>query len=1709
MEEPNETEYATGLLVDTEAEATWKEENLVETIDVELNELGLERLAEEPSSASSLLLAASSEGDLATEALLGSSDLPTAVDNSELQYFPGIRSQGSLGSCVSFAVTYYTMTYMTAMARGWDASDPTDNTTKFSPKWTYNMVNGGMDGGSYLSSTVNVLMDHGAATWADVPYNSNYQEWVYDDSDVWVDALNYRIGETGYVSDVDGAGQETAKTLLANGYVLNFATYIYCWQYGTISDDPSTTADDSEVGKQAAYWVNGDTGGHMMTIVGYNDDIWVDINGNGEVEEAEKGAFRIANSWGTGWKDGGFTWLSYDALNAVSEAGGPSTNREEAIDLCEVYWLTAEESYTPTLVAVFTVEHSERSQMQLSVGKAESGTTPEMTWTPTGLTGDGGNYGFDGVAYSDSSLAPAGTFALDLTDLSPDFGTASTYFLGLNDTTDATVEGTITSFTLTDGLGNVIASASDVPQTDGDDSSTTVYASVTSELTDFVVDASWTSVEEGSTTSIQVKLAAEPVSDVTVTANWLSGDSDLAVSSGSTLVFTSSNWDTYQAIEVSAGQDADDLNGLATLQIAASGLLSMPVRVQEVDDELIYVALLNEEPGWTYEGDWAWGVPEGGGGSHGYPDPTSASTGLNVIGDNLAGDYAANTSTAWVTTSAIDCSGYGDVELRFERWLNIQRSAYDHAYLQASNDGVTWTEIWSNSSLLTDDFWTLVSYDISDVAYDEETVYIRWGLSSNSTWQYSGWNIDDVVLAGTALEPAGDAPTSVDLVSAYDTGVSDSDNSTYFDNSSTDEVLQFDVTGTIAGATVKVYADGIAIGTAIAAGETTTVTTNGTYDLADGAHTITACQAELGKRKSPQTPELTITVDSAVTLPDVVDPVPNARTTAVDSIEITLSEPVTGMDLSDLSLMLDGTPLDLSDATLTPNSGEGYATSFILGNLTTITEATGSYELTVSAADTEIIDEAGNVLVANASGAWARYDLVMEGTSGDDIVVVTTDGTNHTAEINGVTVWAVAACQTFYFNGGGGTDRIDVYGSDSPDVLVSGPDVSTLDWGSDGVNLTIVDFDRLYAYGGADDTAEMTGDASGGNRFYAYPVYSIVSNAVSVNRATGFGTVTALPGGGTDNRAYFYDATGADVLTATSTDATQTWASGEVATASGFERVYAYGSAGDTAEITGDSVGGNRMYAYETHTIVTTASSFIQASGFDSVTTTAGGTTDNRAYLYGGSGVDDLAVTPDSATMDWSTGVSALAQDFARVYAYGSAGDNATLSGDSAGGNRFYGYDTRSIYATASSYAQASGFDMVTATAGGTTDNRAYLYGGSGIDDLSVTPTSSTMDWGTGVSAVVDDFGRIYAEGTTEDNATITGDGAGDARFYGYDTRSIYLTSSFFVQTSDFGAVTANPNGGTGNKAYLYDDVAADSVTLLPTVAMRNWASGTVATAESFEKVYAYGSAGDTANLTGDGAGGNRLYAYDTSSILTRSSSTAQVSGFDDVQVSAGGGTDNRLYLYDGTGADVVDITTDTATRDWSTGESVSTDGFERVYAYGDAGDTVSMMGDAAGSNWLYGYADHTILSCSSLFSQVNGFDSISVTAGGGIDNRIYMYDTDGADTFTFNQTSLTAELAPTVGTPIQIDADGFDLMRVYGTSGTGDVAYLNGTTGDDTFLGYDDLGYLTDTSGSDYYNYVRSVDEVHVDSGDSEDGNDDLNVIGTLAYNLLTYGTW
>jgi len=105
-------------------------------------------------------------------------------------------------------------------------------------------------------------------------------------------------------------------------------------------------------------------------------------------------------------------------------------------------------------------------------------------------------------------------------------------------------------------------------------------------------------------------------------------------------------------------------------------------------------------------------------------------------------------------------------------------------------------------------------------------------------------------------------PSGVDLLAPTDTGASATDDVTNLDNHDAASALQFEVAGTVGGATVRVYADGIEIGTAVAGAATTTVITNGAVDLADTSHVITATQTETGKSTSAPSAALSITVDT-------------------------------------------------------------------------------------------------------------------------------------------------------------------------------------------------------------------------------------------------------------------------------------------------------------------------------------------------------------------------------------------------------------------------------------------------------------------------------------------------------------------------------------------------------------------------------------------------------------------------------------------------------------------------------------------------------------------------------------------------------------------------------------------------------------------------------------------------------------------------------
>ncbi|MBN1296988.1 choice-of-anchor J domain-containing protein [bacterium] len=159
---------------------------------------------------------------------------------------------------------------------------------------------------------------------------------------------------------------------------------------------------------------------------------------------------------------------------------------------------------------------------------------------------------------------------------------------------------------------------------------------------------------------------------------------------------------------------------------------------------------MDEDPGWTPEGQWEWGIPQGNSG-----DPSGGYTGAQVYGYNLAGAYANSMTETNLTTDAINCSNFTDVEIHFMRWLGIESSTYDHAAFTVSNDGTTWTTIWQHSgATFTDPDWQPMTYDISAVADGQATVYLRWVMgTTDGSVEYCGWNLDDVELWAASDNP--------------------------------------------------------------------------------------------------------------------------------------------------------------------------------------------------------------------------------------------------------------------------------------------------------------------------------------------------------------------------------------------------------------------------------------------------------------------------------------------------------------------------------------------------------------------------------------------------------------------------------------------------------------------------------------------------------------------------------------------------------------------------------------------------------------------------------------------------------------------------------------------------------------------------------------------------------------------------------------------
>ncbi|MFH1747382.1 MAG: C1 family peptidase [Planctomycetota bacterium] len=207
-----------------------------------------------------------------------------------------------------------------------------------------------------------------------------------------------------------------------------------------------------------------------------------------------------------------------------------------------------------------------------------------------------------------------------------------------------------------------------------------------------------------------------------------------------------------QAESLPAGDYSDLIS--FTNETNHDGDTTRAVTLQVGIPELQYQWLLNEDPGWEVNGQWAWGSPTGDGGEYGQPDPAIGHTGWNCLGYNLAGDYTNDMPAYHLTTTPIDCSELYAVKLNFWRYLGVEHPDYDHATISVSNNGGDWVTVWENTDETIDYFWVPREIDISAVADLQPAVQIRWTMGpTDGGWRYCGWNVDDVEIWALSNSP--------------------------------------------------------------------------------------------------------------------------------------------------------------------------------------------------------------------------------------------------------------------------------------------------------------------------------------------------------------------------------------------------------------------------------------------------------------------------------------------------------------------------------------------------------------------------------------------------------------------------------------------------------------------------------------------------------------------------------------------------------------------------------------------------------------------------------------------------------------------------------------------------------------------------------------------------------------------------------------------
>ena len=232
----------------------------------------------------------------------GMPELPASVLLTD--YLPPVGAQGAQGSCVGWSTAYYTFSYGVAKARKFEDEERAKPLWKFSPAFIYHLANKGEDQGMTVAQAMKILLEKGCASLAEMPYDD--KDVKTQPSDAALErAAKFKVKTPKNVGHLftNHPDLEALKRYLFDAkmpFVMSIPIYKdFPWG----AKDPDFVYNVTVPTTRDNFY-----GLHAITIVGYDD---------------ARNAFRMVNSWGPGWGDKGFLWLSDDYVkNGAVEGWG-------------------------------------------------------------------------------------------------------------------------------------------------------------------------------------------------------------------------------------------------------------------------------------------------------------------------------------------------------------------------------------------------------------------------------------------------------------------------------------------------------------------------------------------------------------------------------------------------------------------------------------------------------------------------------------------------------------------------------------------------------------------------------------------------------------------------------------------------------------------------------------------------------------------------------------------------------------------------------------------------------------------------------------------------------------------------------------------------------------------------------------------------------------------------------------------------------------------------------------------------------------------------------------------------------------------------------------------------------------------------------------------------------------------------------------------